>query len=636
MMQYRGFVNAVGLFLVGAILAGAAGGARAQVDESVEAYLEANYTREEHYIAMRDGARLFTVVLAPNDDSKKYPILLERTPYGADPRSAGPYREETGPSMALVREGYIVVRQEIRGTYHSDGEFSYFRPIVAEKRGPRDVDESTDAFDTIEWLIANVPNHNGRVGLWGIGYAGFCAAAGMIDAHPALKAVSPQAPVVDPWSDTVFFGGAFKLAHMLKFVLNYGETAMGGAVGFNALYVNVGVDLYRFLIDVGSLSYVDRGYLLGRRSFWNECAAHPSYDDFWRARNLLPHVENTAPAVMTVGGWFDMENAGGASACYRAAEKANPGAFNVLVLGPWEHAGWLGRYDTREGLGDVSFGANTAEFYRENIEAPFFEFFLKDRGRRALPEAFVFETGANEWRAFDRWPPEGAETKKLYLGPEGALSFDRPAGESEAWDVFASDPANPVPAANHAASTLPAGWMVADQRHLAGRGDVLEYVSAPLESDVTVAGPLAAKLWVATSRTDADWVVKLVDVFPSEGDDRAPERLIMRGYRMPVRSGALRGRYRESVESPKPFVPGEAEMVVVRLEDVCHTFRRGHRIMVQIHGSWFPYVDRNPQVYMKNIFQASDDEFLAAEHRVYRSRERSSHLEISVFPIANR
>jgi putative CocE/NonD family hydrolase len=608
----------------------------AQTGDPVEAYLEANYTREEHYVAMRDGARLFTVVFLPTDDSKTYPILLERTPYGADPRAGGITRGERGPGMALVREGYILVRQEIRGTHGSEGSFAYFRPFVDEKRRSTDVDESTDAYDTIEWLIANVRNHNGRVGIWGIGYAGFCAAAGMINAHPALEAVSPQAPVTDPWLDTVFFGGAFKLAHTLKFVLNFGETPMGENVGYNTLYVNVGVDLYRFLIDVGSLSYVDRGYLLGRRPFWNECTSHPTYDAFWRARDILPHLEKTAPAVMNVGGWFDDRAPTGALACYRAVEKQNPGVFNVLVMGPWDHTGWLGRYDANRGLGDIAFDSNTAEFYQENIEAPFFEYFLKDRGRRALPEAFVFETGTNEWRTFDRWPPKGVEARKLYFGAGGTLSFDRPAGENEGWDDFASDPANPVPVVSHMSSALPRGFMVGDQRFLAGRDDVVAYTTDVLESDVTVAGALAANLWVSTSRGDADWVVKLVDVFPTEGDDRRPDRMVLRGYRMLVRAGVLRGRYRESAESPKRFVPGEPERLSVRLDDVCHTFRRGHRIMIQVHGSWFPLIDRNPQTYVDNIFRALDDDFVAATHRVYRSPDRASHVEISVFPIAGR
>lgn len=605
-------------------------GTAAQTAQSPGEYLAANYSREERSVPMRDGARLFTVVLTPADASKKYPMLLERTPFGADDFGALYRRGTTGPNMTLVREGYIIVRQELRGTFRSDGTFAYLAPHRAGTRGSADVDESTDTYDTIEWLLANVPGHNGRVGLWGIGYAGFSAAAGMIDVHPAIKAVSPQAPVVDPWSDTFFSGGAFRVAHTLRFVMNYGESVADRRIAFNALHFRGGSDWYRFLLDVGPLSYVDRLYLQGRRAFWNECASRPNYEPFWRSRNILPHLSRTAPAVMTVGGWFDDENLRGAVACYRAIEEKNPSAFNVLVMGPWDHAGWTGGYDAQDGLGSVSFGANTAAFFQENIELPFFEFFLKDKGRRALPEAYVFETGSNAWRAYDRWPPKEARPARLYLGAGGRLSFDPPAAAGEGWDEFVSDPANPVPIASQTSTWPPRAFMVADQRFLAGRGDVLVYATDVLESDVTVAGAVRANLRVSTSQGDADWVVKLVDVFPTEGDDQFPERLALRGYQMLVRAGVLRGRFRESVEKPKPFAAGEPADISVALEDVCHTFRKGHRIMVHVQSSWFPFFDRNPQKYVENIFEASAEDFTEASHRVYRSPAGISYVEIGV------
>jgi len=607
-----------------------AGGSAAQTVESPARYLEANYTREEYEIPMRDGAHLFTVVFSPKDTSAPYPILLERTPYGAGAFEGEYYRGTVGPSMPLIREGYIIVRQEIRGTYGSEGSFSYLTPHVAGRRGEKDVDESTDTYDTIEWLLANVPNHNGRVGMWGIGYSGFCAAAGMIDAHPALKAVSPQGPVTDYWFDSVHSCGAFKLSHTLQFVTNYGESAPGLPARDQMLFVNIGKDSYGFLLNLGSLSYVDRLYLQGRRPFWGDCVAHPNYDEFWRSRNILPHLSHTAPAVMTVGGWFDDQNPYGSVACYRAIEEKNPGVFNILVMGPWEHAGWFGQYESKDGLGNVSFGSNTAAFYQENIELTFFEYFLKDRGRRALPEAFVFETGTNLWRAFDHWPPQEAQSEKLYFHADGRLSFDPPAGSASEWDEFVSDPANPVPVVNRTATWLPPEFIVEDQRFLMGRPDILVYETDVLDRDVTVAGPVAASLWVSTSRQDADWVVKLIDVFPPEGDEQYPNRLVLRSYQMPVRHGIIRGRFRNSASKPQPFVPSQPAEVTVELRDVSHTFRKGHRIMVHVQSSWFPFIDRNPQKYVDNIFQAGNEDFVEATHRVYRSGEKASHVEMMV------
>ncbi len=602
----------------------------AQTTESVEEYLAANYTREEHSIPMRDGVRLFTVVFVPVDASKEYPILLERTPFGAGAFGSDYYRGTPGPNMTLVREGYIIVRQEVRGTYRSEGTFSYLTPHIAAKRGPSDVDESTDTYDTIEWLVANVPHHNGRVGMWGIDFAGFSAAAGMIDAHPALKAVAPQAPVIDLWFDAIYSRGALELANAFRFITSFGEFMPGQKAGFSALYFNMGLDSYRFFLDLGPLSYVDRLCLQGRRPFWNECADHPNYDRFWKSRNLLPYLSKTAPAVMTVGGWFDDQSLYGAPACYRAVEEKNPGVFNVLVMGPWDHAGWLGGYDTQDGLGNVSFGSNTAAFYQENIEFAFFEYFLKDRGRRALPEAYVFETGSNLWRAFDRWPPKEAQSKKLYFHADGRLSFDPPAGSREEWDQFVSDPADPVPVVGHASAWLPRGFMVADQRFVTGRGDVLVYTTAVLERDVTVAGALEANLWVSTSQGDADWVVKLVDVFPPEGDDQFPDHLVLRSYQMLVRAGILRGRLRNNVEIPERFVADKPTKLTVELEGICHTFRKGHQIMVHVQSSWFPAFDRNPQKYVENISRATVEDFVEATHRVYRSSDRASYLEIGV------
>jgi putative CocE/NonD family hydrolase len=472
--------------------------------------------------------------------------------------------------------------------------------------------------------------------MWGISYPGFYVSAGMIDAHPALKAVSPQAPVTDLWNDSFHVGGAFNLMNALMFTMNYGPPAPGLPARDHALYVDLTENSYEYLLDLGPLSYVDWLYFRGRRPFWNEFDAHPNDDEYWRARDLLPHLENTAPAVMTVGGWFDDRNLHGSLACYRAVEEKNPGVSNFLVMGPWEHAGWVGRYETTDGIGDISFGSNTAEYFQENIELAFFEYFLKDRGKNAWPEAIVFETGSNAWRTFDDWPPEAAVREKLYLEEKGRLSFSTSTGNATAFDEFVSDPENPVPAVNNPATWLPPSFLVEDQRFLAGRGDILVYETDPLEADVTLAGPIEANLWVSTSRGDADWVVKVIDVFPAEGDGQFPNRKVLRDYRMLVRAGVLRGRFRESADSPRRFVANEPTRLTVAIQDVCHTFRKGHRIMVHVHSSWFPYIDRNPQAYVENIFRASQDDFVTATHRVYRSPGRESYLEVFVWKRAGR
>jgi putative CocE/NonD family hydrolase len=609
-----------------------AGRSTAQTVASTQAYLDANYTREQYTIPMRDGVHLFTVVYTPNDVSKEYPILLERTAFGANVYGGDYHRGVLGPSLALIREGYIIARQEIRGTYGSGGRFSYLRPHMGDKRGKAGVDESTDTYDTIEWLLGNIPHHNGRVGIWGIDYSGFTALAGMIDAHPALKAVSPQAPVTDYWKDSFHTGGAFNLLNALKFTTCYGELSPDRPARYHLLYLAMTGDSFAFLLNVGPLSYIDRLYLQGRRPFWNEFVDHPNYDEHWRSRNVLPHLSKTAPAVMTVGGWFDDRNLHGPLACYRAIEEKNPGIFNCLVMGPWGHAGWLGDYESMDGLGDIAFGSNPAEYFQENIELNFFEYYLKDRGRPALPEAFVFETGTNRWRAFDRWPPRAATPRKLFLQSGGSLSFEAPRSPAAARDEFVSDPANPVPVMNHPTIWLPTDFMVQDQRFLLGRKDVLIYQSDPLEEDVAVAGPLEAVLWVSTTRGDADWVVKLIDVFPPEGDDQFPNAYILRGYQAPVRIGVLRGRFRSSAERPEPFRPNEPARISVELGDICHKFRRGHRIMVHIQSSWFPYIDRNPQKYVPNIFKAAPEDFVEATHRVYRSLEQASCLQMGVLP----
>jgi len=600
--------------------------------QDLEAFIRANYDKVEVRIPMRDGVHLFTAVYSPRDRSRSYPILMRRTPYSVSPYGERSYPPTLGPSDLLTREGFIFVLQDVRGTYMSEGTFVNMTPHLQEKSGPGDVDESTDAYDTIEWLLANVENHNGRVGLWGISYPGFYAAASMIDAHPALAAVSPQAPIADWWYDDFHHHGAFFLPHAFGFFSSFGvprpEPTTQGSPGFQ--YPTP--DGYEFFLDLGPLTHVNELYFNHGIPFWDSMLVHPDYDDFWQSRNLLPHLENAAPAVLTVGGWFDAEDLYGPLQIYRSVEEKNPGIFNALVMGPWRHGGWA--RDAGDSLGYVRFGSETGTFYQETIEAAFFNHFLKGEGETTLPEAYVFETGRNRWRTFPDWPPAEAEPRMLYLHPHESLSFEPPTTASGAFDEWVSDPARPVPFTPDIATGMSREYMVDDQRFASRRPDVMVYQTDPLREDVSLVGPLLADLWVSTSGTDSDWVVKLVDVFPPDTPDHAglPRGVPMGGYEMMVRSEVIRGRFRNSPEAPEPFVPDEPTRVRLPLQDVFHTFRAGHRIMIQIQSSWFPLVDRNPQTFVENIYLADEDDFVPATQRVYRSERYPSRIEVLVLP----
>ena len=402
--------------------------------------IKANYSKSEHMIAMRDGVKLFTAVYSPKDASQKYPILLSRTPYSCSPYGTDAYKETIGPSPLFAKEGYIVVYQDVRGAYMSEGAYVNMRPQNDHKNKPADIDESSDTYDTIDWLVKNIPNNNGRVGMWGISYPGFYTAVGTIDAHPALKAASPQAPISD-WfiGDDFHHNGTLFLPHAFNFFSGFGRprpkpTPMGSGERFN----HGTPDGYKFFLEMGPLANADKKYFHGNIAYWNEMMEHPNYDPWWKARDTRPHLKNIKPAVMTVGGWFDAEDLFGALNTYKSVEKQSPGAYNILVMGPWFHGGWA-RGDG-DGLGDVRFGGKTSVFYRENIELPFFNYYLKDKGELKLPEAYVFETGANKWKTYDQWPPANARTESLYLNANGKLSFTAPA-DSNAFDEYISDPA---------------------------------------------------------------------------------------------------------------------------------------------------------------------------------------------------
>jgi putative CocE/NonD family hydrolase len=597
--------------------------------QGVEA-IKATYTKYEYRIPMRDGVRLFTAVYVPKDASQKYPILLNRTPYSVGPYGADRYRDNLGPSPLFAKEGYIFVYQDVRGRCMSEGTFVNMRPHIDDKKGPGDIDESSDTYDTIEWLVKTVPGNNGKVGQYGISYPGFYTAAGMIDAHPALKAASPQAPVTD-WfvGDDFHHNGALFLPHFFNFISVFGRPRPRPTTKFPARFDHDTPDGYAFFLRMGPLANANERYFKNDIAFWNEVMAHANYDEFWKARNLRAHLRDIKPAVMTVGGWFDAENLFGALQTYRHVEDHSPGATNVLVMGPWFHGGWS--RDDGDHLGDVRFNSKTSQFYREHIELPFFEHHLKGKGPAAHPEAWVFETGTNVWRQHDSWPPRQSRPQTWYFGP-GRLSTQSPE-DQEGFDEYVSDPAKPVPFQDRIDIGMSREYMVADQRFSARRPDVLVYQTPELDRDVTVAGPVEVSLHVSTTGTDADWVVKVIDVYPDDYPDPQPNPAGVRmgGYQQLVRGDVMRGKFRSSFEKPEPFTPGEPAAVKFMMNDVYHTFRSGHRMMVQVQSSWFPLVDRNPQTFV-DIYTARESDFKKTTQRVYRNRERPSGVILRVIP----
>ena len=590
--------------------------------QSDDAEVKALYAKTEQQITMRDGVKLFTAIYAPKDQSQKYPIMLTRTPYSVAPYGPNAYRAALGPSRLFQQERYIFVYQDVRGKLMSEGEFVDMRPHRPRKNSPKDIDESTDTYDTIEWLVKNVPNNNGRVGMWGISYPGFYTSMGLIDAHPALKAASPQAPIAD-WfiGDDFHHNGALFLPHAFNFFSSFGlPRSQPTTEGPRRRFEHGTPDGYRFFLDLGPVANADRKYLKGEVAFWNDLTRHPNYDDYWQSRNIRPHLRNIKPAVMTVGGWFDAEDLFGALNTYKTIEQTNPGARNTLVMGPWFHGGWS-RSDG-DALGSVSFGQKTALTYRETVELPFFNCLLKDKCDRQLPEATVFETGSNQWRQYDSWPPKNVALREIYLNANGGLTFAAPQA-AEGFDEYISDPAHPVPYINNIAIGMTREYMVDDQRFAATRPDVLVYQTDVLDQNVVLAGPIKATLYVSTSGTDSDFVVKVIDVFPND----APN--MMGGYQMLVRGEPMRARFRNSYSKPAAMQPGKITKIEFTLPDVNHAFQRGHRLMIQIQSSWFPLVDRNPQKFV-DIYQATEADFQKATQRVYRAGANASHLSVSV------
>jgi len=602
-----------------------------------EDYVKSHYTKYEYRISMRDGKRLFTSVYVPKDTSQPYPILIDRTPYNVGPYGEDQYKKQIGPSDEFEKAGYVIVYQDVRGRYMSEGDFLEMHPHIDVKKSSKDVDESSDTYDTIEFLLKHVPNNNGKVGIWGISYPGFYTSSSIIDSHPALKAASPQAPMTDLFfTDDAYHGGAFMLAANFGFYTSFKPFPEPTTPPKVPVPFDFGTpDGYTFFLQAGSTRELDKRYLKGANPLFTDQLSHTTYDDYWKARDISRHLKNIKCAVMTVGGWFDAEDLSGPFKTFHAIDQYNPGIPNTLVVGPWVHGGWARIEGDR--LGDTQFNAKTAEFFRAKIQLAFFEYYLKGKGT-GLPKAYVFETGTNVWRKYDSWPPAQAVAKTLYLHAGGKLSFDPPLA-NEGSDEYVSDPAHPVPFISYVATSVPQRYMTDDQRFAAQRPDVLVYQTEPLEEDVTIAGPVSPRLKMASSGTDSDFIVKLIDVNPDDYPDPeavdpskriiGPPPIRLGGYQQLLRGEPMRAKFRNSWEKPQPLEPGKATDLNFTMPDVDHTFRKGHRIMIQVQSSWFPLVDRNPQTFTE-IPDAKPEDFKKAKEQVFHDRGAPSGVGVMV------
>lgn len=586
---------------------------------------QAQYTKYEYMIPMRDGVKLSTQVYVPVNKPGDHPILLQRTPYGA-----GPYGQAQkgghGGSQKMKDAGYIYAYQDVRGRNMSEGDFIDIRPNNLFYTGPWDTDESTDTYDTIEFLIKNVPTNNGRVGLWGISYPGFYTAIGAVNSHPALKAVSPQAPVSD-WfmGDDFNHNGALFVWDMFKFMIGFGQPRTAPGQQQRGPTYDVKGDWYKFFLDMGPLSNIDSLYYKGQVKYWNDVQQHPNYDEWWQARSLPLRMNNVKCAVMTVGGFYDAEDCYGAMAVYKGTERLNPGIYNTLVMGPWYHGMWASGQGQR--FGDQDWGSNTSTFYQDEIEFPFFDAFLRGDGKPNLPEAYVFDSGAKKWSRFDQWPPKGVTMTPAYFQRGKVLALRNAPTDAQGFDTYVSDPKNPVPSEGGVLASRTREYMLNDQRFAFTRSDVLSYQTPVLSEDVTVVGPMFADLWVDLTTTDADFVVKLIDVFPASAEGK------MANYQMLVRGEIMPARFRKSFQNPKPLVPGQADLVSYELPGVYHTFKKGHRIMVQVQSSWFPLAAMNPQQFV-NHFTAKAEDYVPTTVRLHRASERASRVRLGVLPAA--
>jgi uncharacterized protein len=592
------------------------------------------YRKEQHKIKMRDGITLFTTVYIPRDagPNKKYPMIMNRTPYNCAPyHMAGKgipndsiYSEKLTRYMTMAKEGYIFVFQDVRGRYLSEGNFVDVTPHNPDKKTNKDTDESSDTYDSIDWLVANIPNNNGNVGIMGISYPGFYSSSALPGAHPSLKAVSPQAPVTD-WfiGDDFHHNGAMCLADAFEFFYSFGKVRIAPTEFGQKDYEYPVEDIYAFHLKMGAIPNYNTQILHNQILFWENLIAHPNYDDYWQAKNIRPHLKNVKPAVMTVGGVFDAEDTYGAFATYQAIEKQNPGADNILVMGPWWHGQWA--RDSGAHIGNIRFGQRTTDFYSKEIESAFFRHHLKGGTDPKLPEAYVFTSGNNLWNQFDHWPPRQAIPKTIYLQPKNELSTVKPSIK-QAFSSYFSDPSHPVPYTEDVHLYRTREYMTDDQRFASRRPDVLTFQSEMLTDTAIFTGPIKAKIYISTLATDCDIVVKIIDVFPDDAKTPQGQTVPMSGYQMLVRGEIMRVRYRESFEKPSPLIPDSITLVEFTLPDIAHAYLPGHRIMVQIQSSWFPLMDRNPQQFI-NIYEARDEDFLPALIKIHHDVAHPSGIE---------
>ena len=584
------------------------------------------FDKAEVMIPMRDGVKLHTEIYAPKNISEPLPILMDRTPYGISGGENG-FSPILNRYAELMPDGYIFVFQDIRGRYASQGKFVMLHPLH-DPSDANGVDESTDAYDTIDWLVKNIPHNNGRVGMDGTSYPGFLVTMGMIHPHPALKAVSEQACMGDVFlGDDFFHNGAFRLSYGFEYSAGLETSKENYSFSFDRF------DLYDWYLRLGPLSNVNARFFHGSIPTWNDFIAHNSYDEFWKRHAVSYGLQETTVPNLNVAGWWDQEDFYGPMATYERLEKTDKKNLNYLVVGPWNHGGWGSGQGNS--LGAISFGSDTAVYFRQKIEAPWFAYWLKDKGTVPLKEALLFQTGSDTWTPFDSWPPRQAKTRSLYFRENGKLSFDPPQTDgADASDSYLSDPAHPVPYRNRPVDmTYPEDhpgswftWLVQDQRFVDQRPDVLTWQTDELKGDVILAGRVTAKLFASTTGSDSDWVVKLIDVYPEE---YTPDWRLS-GYELMIADEIFRGRFRKSYEKAEALTPGEVTPFTIDLHTANHVFKSGHRIMVQVQSTWFPLYDRNPQKFVPNIFEARESDYQTTTHRVFRSRETESRVEISV------
>lgn len=610
---------------------------RRQLEEFYKSY----YTKHEYHVPMRDGVKLYTVVYTPIAeqfaDKGPYPFLVSRTPYSCGNYGNNVIQPHVTNDANLIHDGYILVCQDVRGRWDSEGHWEEMTP----SKDGKGIDESTDMYDTVDWLLKNVPNNNAKVGILGISYPGFYAAASIVDSHPAIKAASPQAPIMDLWmGDDSYHGGAFMLDANHSFYAPFFAPQKNPLTKEQKNNFEITTkDAYAYYLRMGTLGKLDSP-AGGTNPYFHDQVIHTTYDDYWQSRNLTPHMHGVKTAVLEVGGWFDAEDLAGPVKLFHSIDKLSPDApENTLVEGPWVHGGWSRGSGTS--LGDIQFGDSPSAFYRDNIETPFFAHWLKNKPWKPLPKAYTFETGSNVWRKYEAWPPKQAVSKTLYLEPNGGLSWTAPAAHASS-DQYVSDPAHPVPFVSYITNTdIPQRYMDDDQRFASHRADVVVYQTEPLKEDVTIVGPIKPHLKIASTGTDSDFVVKLIDVYPENyaGPDEENEGkrvtgappVFLGGYQMLIRGEPFRAKFRNSWEHPEPLTPGKITDVNFTMQDINHTFLKGHRIMVQVQSSWFPLVDRNPQVFM-DIYKAKPEDFQKATETIYHQSDAASGLELLVMP----